>query len=535
MVELLDSRKLSTEQRLQVADRLRVARDFNLPVLDYLNARPCSEHDDITQGCRHCGFRFRRHQRVGVTWLYFRQRALLADSVGTGKTLQAAGVIAYAKQTGELDELGRVLVCCRAPAVLQWQSELRRAVPRIPAEVAIGTRAQRIERYVNPWQILIISPQTLLNDYEMILRFPISTLVVDDVDSLRNRDTQTAYVLKRIGRETQRFLFMSGTPLQKKLDDLHSVLEPLGGDEVFGDERSFKRRYVREEPVTIYNRKNGRKITKMETVGYKNMEEFRTKVAPFVLRRTAGDIEDVDLPTIIPSNVPLELYPAQKARYEQLRQTAKQLLSRGQRIDQTTASASIHAGSKICTGLSVLGEQDGPGTSVKFDWVMEQVGEDGDFEEEKVVIFAGYKDAVRALQGRLGRAGIGHVTIWGEDQNKIHRQQSMQRFWEDPGCRVLIGTQAIEQSLNLQCARHLININMILNPSRMIQLAGRIRRDGSAFKNVYVHNLIAVNTQEERIIPLLEREQALVDYVWDDSDELFEKLSPSALMHLITG
>ena len=76
---------------------------------------------------------------------------------------------------------------------------------------------------------------------------------------------------------------------------------------------------------------------------------------------------------------------------------------------------------------------------------------------------------------------------------------------------------------------------MILNPARMEQLAGRIRRDGSAHTSVYVHNLLTLDTQEERYIPLLEREQALIDTVWDESSELFESLSPLALLTLISG
>jgi len=76
---------------------------------------------------------------------------------------------------------------------------------------------------------------------------------------------------------------------------------------------------------------------------------------------------------------------------------------------------------------------------------------------------------------------------------------------------------------------------MIMNPSRMAQLAGRIRRDGSAHKHVFVHNLLTVNTQEERYLPLLEREQALADHIWDENNELFAQLNPMTLMQLITG
>ena len=115
------------------------------------------------------------------------------------------------------------------------------------------------------------------------------------------------------------------------------------------------------------------------------------------------------------------------------------------------------------------------------------------------------------------------------------RRAAQEQFWEDPECRVLIGTRAIEQSLNLQVSRHLINIDMILNPARMEQLAGRIRRDGSAYQHVFVHNLLTVGTQEERYLPLLEREAALSSHIWDENSELFQALDAQALLRLISG
>jgi SNF2 family DNA or RNA helicase len=99
----------------------------------------------------------------------------------------------------------------------------------------------------------------------------------------------------------------------------------------------------------------------------------------------------------------------------------------------------------------------------------------------------------------------------------------------------LLGTTSIEQSLNLQISNHLVNVDMIMNPSRMEQLAGRIRRDGSTHHSVYVHNLLTIGTQEERYLPALEREQALIDHIWDSKSELFDSLSPLELLRMIGG
>ena len=76
---------------------------------------------------------------------------------------------------------------------------------------------------------------------------------------------------------------------------------------------------------------------------------------------------------------------------------------------------------------------------------------------------------------------------------------------------------------------------MILNPARMTQLAGRISRDGSHHKTVYVHNLLTRDTQEENYLAVLEREQALLDSVWGTTNELFRQLSGLELLNLIAS
>jgi SNF2 family DNA or RNA helicase len=535
------TRLLSNESsRLAAAARIRVAEDFELPDLKYWNYDPCEAHEDQgipVVGCqyRRCGLIPRKHQRIGSAWLYLQKRALLADTVGSGKTLHAAVTIAMMKESGELDRVGRVVIVVRSPAVFQWRDELERMLPHVAVRAVNGTKNQRIEQYVQHWEVLVIGEHTFLRDHELMDNFDLSAVFIDDIDALRNRKNKTAYALKRLARSTPRCVIMTGTPLQKKLHELHSVLEPLGGRQLLGSEWSFMKKYVRTENVRTYVRGGDSRIIP-KIVGYKNLEDFREIIAPLTLRRTADDISDVDLPEIIPSTVYLDLYPVQKRKYAELKKGVLKIVKDGRtHIKHAEALAQIQYGAQICTGLAALGEEDAPLTSCKLDWVMDKIGTDGDLGDEKVVIFAGYINTVKALQKRLQAAGIGFVTIWGPENDKLLRKQRQDQFWEDPNCRVLIGTQSIEQSLNLQVARHLINIDTILNPARMTQLAGRIRRDGSAYKHVFVHTLLTNGTQEAGYMALLEREQALADFVWAEDSELFESLSPLALLNLIGG
>lgn len=532
---LFEANKLPAEKRAAVANKIKTLKDIKLPELQYFNSSPCANHDTLDPTCQVCGVVFRQHQRIGVAWLYTAGVGLLADSVGTGKTIQAAGTTAVIKQAGELANGEKILVVCRPAAVSQWEMQLNRLLKDTKVIVGDGPKKKRIDKYLSSnWEIVVMGYQMLINDLEHLdLAFDFQAVFIDDVDPLRNGDTATAYAVNRISRKSPHIYILTGTPLQKRLQDLYNVLQPLNVRNILGSPVTFERRYLQKELIDEVS-STGRVTTKRKVVGYRNLGEFKEKISHLTLRRTAENIDDVDLPAVIPTNIFLEPYKAQMDKYKELQQGVLRIIKdQGEEVRRATAIAKFLYGSQICGGLATLGEPDGPRTSVKMDWVEDKLT--GDLSDEKVVVFINFKNGVRALHSRLDRHGISYETIWGENRNNQARFAAQQRFWNDPDCRVLIGTTSIEQSLNLQVARHLINVDMIMNPSRMEQLAGRIRRDGSKFSSVYVHNLLTVGTQEERYLPALEREQALIDHVWDSRSELFDALSPLAMLQMIGG
>lgn len=551
-----DVRTMTDARREALAWRVHESPDFTLPRLRAWNYDLCRVHRsgwaDITRnddgsietqrtvydapkpGCRQCGIIFRSHQRVGVAWLYLKKNGVLADIMGAGKTGTAGGLVAMLIETGEVPTVGRVVIVPRSPALDQWAAELLRMMPGLNVLVATGTKRQRVEQYLQPWDVLLIGPEMLRRDYSLVERFPLALFVADDIDQLRNPEIETSQVMDRVGSRADRYVIMTATPLQKRLPELHAVFDAVGGARVLGPRDYFVARYVRTERVRDVDRRTGQEFTRKQITGYKNLGELKRKMAPMVLRRT--EFDDLTLPAIIPNDVMLDLYPAQRAKYEELKQGVVRILleSGDEQVKHATAMSKLHYGSAICAGLAALGEEDRARTSVKMDWILEKVTE-GDLSDEKVVVFANLKNTIRALQNRLTREGVPYVTIWGENKNREERSAAQARFWDDPTCKVLLGTRSIEQSLNLHVSRHLINVDMILNAARMQQLAGRIRRDGSVYQHVFVHNLLTVNTQEERYLPLLEREAALSDHIWDENNDLFHALSATALLHLISG
>lgn len=553
-----DPRRLTPELRGQIAQRAREAHDARefTSQLEYFNSGPCRRHSPAgagpVSGCPDCGISLRRHQRTGAAWLWFAMRGLLADSCGLGKTAQVGAVLAMAVQTGELSLQNRAVIVAQAAAVRQWARELRRMVPVLSIITADGTPEERMRAYLGAWQVCIISDRTLSpagrpgrpayrdGDVERLRQFPVGIVVYDDIDAMRNSGTRTAWAVNRLAQTADRVYGLHATPLQKRLLELYHFLEPVGSHQVLGPLSRVRTRYVSQSTLFIHvpdktdptgRRKKRKRIVKDTGVRQDALPEFKRLVAPMILRRTVRDLDDVELPAVQSAEVWLDLLPAQRQRYEEL---AKGILTRlrdtGAEITRVQAAAAYTRARQICSGLAAL--DDGRDVSVKLDWVMDRLM--GDLAEEKVFCFVYFRENVQALSDRLTAEGIGHVLLWSIETDAAERDRRIQRFTSDPECRVVIATTTAERSLNLQAASHLIAIDTILNPARMTQILGRVRRQGSRHSMVVFHHLLTRGTMEEDFPEMLRREQALADSVWDDQGELFtEEMTPRQLMELV--
>ena len=593
MAELRDARVLSPETREEKAELVRKAADVRLPELEFFSSAPCPAHQVLDPLCPACGIELRPHQRAGAAWLYLRSGGLLADSAGSGKTAQVAAMLAMCRQTGELGEHNRAVIVCQASAVLQWAAELRRLLPRLQVSAVTGSmpRTRRVQAYLAPWEILVISDRTFSSsrardgDVALIRQFPVGVVVADDIDALRTHSTQAAKAIKALAASASRAYDLNAGPLQKRLAELHSHLELVGGNAEFGSERKFRRDFVKTGTTSFCTRAmtcdtpvpcgihagraadrgegglvrgcprcrtghlwpppsrlcpecgrpghkdpTGRTVlrTVATDIGIKNTEEFRHKLAPWVLRRTEFGGEGY--PEVQPAQVWVDLTPRQRARYDELRKgTLRRLRDGAEEITRAKAAAAFTRGAQICSGLATL--DAGQDDSAKLDRIMRMVT--GDLEDEKVVCFVYFRENVEALSARLDAAGVGHVLMWSRETGAELRAGRVRRFTSDPSCRVLVGTTTIARSLNLQAARHLIAADTVLNPATMMQIAGRVRRRGSAWRTVFFHQMFARNTQEDGYLSLLQREQGLSDTVWGERGELFQGLSPRDMLRLV--
>jgi SNF2 family DNA or RNA helicase len=556
---LRDATLLTPGQRERASLRFKALKKIeDPPDLTWFNFEPCDRHKPEHHPlCPRCGIVPRQHQWVGSLWMYAGIPDLLSDTVGSGKTAQTLMMLAMCKQMGELSYENRAIIVCQPNAMHDpWSKDLRRLLPGLDVIYADGTPAQRRKAYEGRWEIAVVSSRTFApakgdkrsrpGDVDILIEQPVGIMVCDDVDELRSPQTRTFRAIQRMAALPQitRVHILHATPLQKRVMELWAFLVAVGGIARLGSEARCRQRYVTQQRKVILvpdrtdatGRRRVRKTIWVDTGMTRNKElvtEFRARIAPLVLRRTAKDLDDVTLPEVQLNQVWLDLLPAQRRRYEELREgVLRRMRAGGEEVTYAVAAAAFTRGQQICSGLASLDDGDElPGSSVKLDWIMDKLT--GDLAEEKVICFVHHKGNVRALSRRLREEKIGHVLMWSEMTDKRRRAERLRLFREDTRARVLVGTTSIKTSLNLQVCRHMIGCDTILNPAGMDQLIGRYRRQGNPFPMVFFHQLLARGTQEDAYPALLNREQEVADLIWDEQSDIKWVLSPRQLMRMV--
>lgn len=118
------------------------------------------------------------------------------------------------------------------------------------------------------------------------------------------------------------------------------------------------------------------------------------------------------------------------------------------------------------------------------DWVARNLSEDIDAE---IGVYAGGN-----------KSGIYAKGVW-----RSETRDNIKTLVREHKLKLLVGTDAASEGLNLQTLGSLINIDLLWNPTRLEQRKGRIQRIGQVNDTVYVYNLRYRGSVEDRVHELL--------------------------------
>lgn len=433
------------------------------------------------------------HQAQGLAFLQTQPRAILADEVGLGKTVQLAALIGWLADTGDLRQPAPdpmtlrpgeshlpplpVLWITAAGLVAQTEAELRRFLPGLAVVTSesgtVGTKADRermaalLAAHPNGPDIVVTNNDLASRRAEHLSSLRPSMVVVDEASALKGAGSRHE-ALKSLCDAARRAVAVTATPYENDPMELWAVLS-LAGIPGLPDAEAFGQTHVSwiEYP-------DGRKP--QGWVSPAHAAQVMEWLGPRFLRRTAAS---VGLPLPVRSDdsghVVVPLNPAQTAEYNRASYIPRRLL-RHQRMAKAARRAADGSSSLVDAATAAVVENARGGL--------------------KVVIFAEHLDILADLEGRLTDAAIGHVALRGES-TKDERSDAVDVFRTDPGTPVLLGTKVLEHGLNLQFAQVLISVGQTYNPARERQREGRLCRIGSP-NATYRHSVFLPDTEQTR-------------------------------------
>ncbi|MCG2717551.1 MAG: DEAD/DEAH box helicase, partial [Nanoarchaeota archaeon] len=117
--------------------------------------------------------------------------------------------------------------------------------------------------------------------------------------------------------------------------------------------------------------------------------------------------------------------------------------------------------------------------------------------KEKILVFTEYKDTLNYLNEKIKGKRIETAIIHGDIKVGQERKAQEDKF-KDPNVNVMVATEAAGEGINLQFCHIMINNDLPWNPNRIDQRIGRLHRYLQK-KDVYVHNLVTTTTREGKI------------------------------------
>jgi len=433
------------------------------------------------------------YQEQGAMHLAFGRRAMLADDMGLGKTVQAIAASALLK---EMRDIQRVLVICPASLKHQWAREIRRFTS-LPVTVVEGNLLERRKLYHEQGFFKIINYELVRRDQDELLKLHPDLIILDEAQRIKNWRAKTAQMVKAL---PSRYAFvLTGTPLENRIDELYSIFQFLD-PRILGPLWHFNDRFYELE-----KRDSGT----YKVLGYKNLDQLRALIAPYVLRRTRGEVLK-DLPPRTDNNFFVEMTDPQWQAYNEFREHLAKLIAKAQRMPLTPKEREILLMCLIkmrliCNALALHDkeilpkdrEKTGPKLGELGEILAEEIASNG----HKAIVFSQWANMLAFTEPIIQRVGLGYVKLTG-DVPSAKRGDLIQKFFDDPACRVFLSTDAGGVGLNLQAASLVINLDLPWNPAVLEQRIARAHRHGQ-LSSVQVINLIAKDTIEERMLDTL--------------------------------
>lgn len=443
-------------------------------------------------------------------------RALLADEVGLGKTIEAGIILKEYLLRGQIRS---ALVLTPASLCEQWAEELRDKF-ELDFIVSRGAEGKWGD---HPLVIASLETARHARHRARVRRVGFDLVIVDEAHRLRNHLTLGWKFINELG--ARNLLLLTATPVQNDLRELYNLVTLLRPGAV-GTFAQFRADFM----------------TAGDRLKPRNTEKLRSLLASVMIRSQRAHTQ-IKFPRRQVKTLTLDLSPDEAALYRDVSDFVIKTIGSGQEdvarrwyftlvVLQKELGSSIaaaaktleHLAGKAATGLETKALKSfavrarAVKRSAKVDALVSLLQS----LDDKAIVFTQFRASQDEIARALDEAGISNVIFHGE-QTWQEKEEALARF-RGP-IPFLISTEAGGEGRNLQFAHIVVNYDLPWNPMRVEQRIGRVHRLGQEH-DVLIYNLVARDTIESYVLEILEKKIRLFELVVGEVEEILGHWEP---------
>jgi superfamily II DNA or RNA helicase len=440
------------------------------------------------------------YQREGALFALGAGRSLLGDDMGLGKTIQA---LAAAELMARFFHLEKVLIVSPTSLKYQWKTEIEKFTDR-QATVIEGLNTHRRELFRRESFYKIINYELVFRDQEAIADWRPDLIILDEAQRIKNWKTRTAKSVKQL--ESPFALVLTGTPLENRIEELHSIMEFIDCRHLGPLYRFVHQHQVRDEDGKV--------------VGYQHLQKIRETLKPVLLRRRKDEVLR-QLPARIDQNIFVPLTREQRTLHDEFYEIVVKIVAKWRRYkflteaDQRRLMIALEGMRRSADNTYLVDKKTIHGP--KIEELEELLQENIQNGNEKAVIFSQWLRMTELVEAVLKRNDIGYVHLNGSLPSR-KRRDLLTQFKDDDRVRVFLSTDAGGVGLNLQSGSLVINMDIPWNPAVLEQRIGRVHRLGQR-RTVRVVNFVSTGSIEARILELLKFKKSVFAGALDQDGE----------------
>jgi SWI/SNF-related matrix-associated actin-dependent regulator 1 of chromatin subfamily A len=452
------------------------------------------------------GRKLYEQQKDGVKFLLSRKGAILADSMGVGKSVQAT---VAALESG----CKRILIVCPSAVKINWQREIG-YYDCHDSVIIDGKKWEQAKFTIINFDILKnfhvvpgegMKEEDICWDNQELVKANFDLIIIDEAHKLKNHKSNRGAIMKDLCTNygEKRVWLLSGTPVANRPMDYYNLLALINSP-IVANWKHYVIRYCEGKQITT-TLKNGRQKKVWLTNGASNLEELALKTKNTYLRRLKSDLGDMPEKTIIP--IYHKLTDEQWVKHNELWE--EYLIERQQKKKRGEPERDL-------VELGLLRKYIAMQSISKTIELVEDILESG----EKVIIFCNFTEELTELKNHFGKRAVTH---YGQMSDK-DKQKSIDDFQLHDKAEVFIGNIiSAGVGITLTKATYVVFNSFDWVSGNNEQGEDRSYRIGQK-NNVTIYYQLFENTISVRMWETLKRKKEIIDTIMNeaglDEDEI---------------